>query len=70
MMFGILEKSYCYGGLMDEDVLLYVLYEYKGHLYRLENGKITCADNLDVSYINEINNDYYDEMYGLCEERM
>ena len=70
MMFGLLEKSFCYGALMDEDVLLYALYEYKGHLYRLENGRITCADTVDASYIEEVKREmdyvYYEEMYGLC----
>lgn len=54
MLFGLLKKSYCYGALMDENTLLYVLYEYKGHLYRLENGRIICADTLDSTFIKEI----------------
>ena len=59
MKYGILKKSYCYGALMDEVVLLYALYEYKGHLYRLENGlRITCADTMDVAYVEELKKEW------------
>ena len=59
MKYGILRKSYCYGALMDEDVLLYALYEYKGHLYRLENGlRITRADTMDAVYIEELKKEF------------
>lgn len=59
MKYGILKKSYCYGALMDEDVLLYALYEYKGHLYRLEKGlRITSADKVDVEYIEELKKEF------------
>lgn len=45
--FEIVNRSENHGALMDEDTLLYELYTYKGHAYRLENGRITAADEAD-----------------------
>ena len=45
--FNILNRSKCIGALMDEEKVVYVLYSFKGYVFRLENGKLTKADAED-----------------------
>ena len=46
----IINKSECVAALMDAESVDYVLYCYKGHLFRFEGGKITTADEADKEY--------------------
>ena len=50
--FGIITKSTCEGAAMKENDLLYVLYSFKGHVYRIEGGRITKADNFDREIVS------------------
>ena len=46
----IINQAELIAALMDENVVLYVLYLWKGHLFRFENGKITSADSADIKF--------------------
>jgi len=43
----IVNKSTFHGALMDGDNVVYVLYEYKGHVYRCQSHRLTSADDSD-----------------------
>ena len=50
--FGLLEKSECVAALQDENELVYVLYLFRGHLFRVCDGGISRADRADHEFFN------------------
>jgi len=51
--FEILRKSYCDGALMNGDDIVYIVYIYRAHVYRFQNGRITKADDEDRRLVSE-----------------
>lgn len=50
--FGLCEKSVCVAALQDENELVYVLYLFRGHLFRVGGGRISRADRADHEFFN------------------
>ena len=52
--FGLLDKCECVAALQDENELVYVLYLFRGHLFRVCNGGISRADRADREFYEEV----------------
>ena len=59
--YELLNKSIEVGALMDEDSIVYVLFIYRGHAFRLESGRLTAADDNDRTWASDYQNRHPEE---------
>jgi len=54
LKFGLCEKGECIAALQAGDYLVYVLYLFRGHLFRVGGGRISRADRADREFYEEV----------------